>query len=126
MIKDDAVNALVKSANAKGLVTTMYETFGKSIKVSVPFDRRACDASIDELDFSVRANNSMKRAGVFTVGEVVDLIANDELTRIRNLGKKTENEIKTRILMFGYERLSNAEKKKFFCDIVNRNFACSI
>lgn len=126
MIKDDAVNALVKSANAKGLVATMYETFGKRIKVSVPFDRRACDTSIDELDFSVRANNSMKRAGVFTVGEVVDLIANEELPRIRNLGKKTENEIKTRILMFGYERLSNAEKKKFFCDIVNRNFVCSI
>ena len=92
-------------------------------RISVPFSQKACDMSVDDIDFSPRANNSLKRAGVFTIGEIIDLIADDGLLRIRNLGKKTQNEIKTRILAFGYERLTEAEKKRFFYDIVERNCA---
>lgn len=121
MKKDEVVNELLRSANENGVITTLYGVFGKCVNVSIPFSQKACDTSIDELDFSVRANNSMKRVGVFTIGEVIDLITNDGLLRIRNLGKKTQNEIKTRILAFGYERLSYAEKKKFFYDIIDRH-----
>ncbi len=121
MKKDEVINELLRSANENGLITTLYGVFGKCVKVSIPFSQKACDTSIDKLDFSVRANNSMKRVNVFTIGEVIDLIANDGLLRIRNLGKKTQNEIKTRILAFGYEQLSDAEKRRFFYDIVDRN-----
>ena len=121
MKKDEVVNELFKSANKNGLIITLYGAFGKCVKVNIPFSQKACDTSIDELDFSVRANNSMKRVGVFTIGEVIDLIANDGLLRIRNLGKKTQNEIKTRILVFGYERLTENEKKRFFYEVVEKN-----
>ena len=121
MKKDEVVNELFKSANENGLIITLYGVFGKCVKVNIPFSQKACDTSIDELDFSVRANNSMKRVGVFTIGEVIDLIANDGLLRIRNLGKKTQNEIKTRILVFGYERLTENEKKRFFYAVVEKN-----
>ena len=121
MKKDEVVNELLRSANENGLITTLYAMFGKCVKVCIPFSQKACDTSIDELDFSVRANNSMKRVGVFTIGEVIDLIASDGLLRIRNLGKKTQNEIKTRILVFGYERLTENERKRFFYDMLERN-----
>ena len=121
MKKDAVVNELLRSANENGLITTLYGVFGKCVKVSIPFSQKACDTSIDELDFSVRANNSMKRVGVFTIGEVINLIASDGLLRIRNLGKKTQNEIKTRILVFGYERLTENERKRFFYDVVDKN-----
>ena len=121
MKKDEVVNELLKSANENGLIITLYGVFGKCVKVSIPFSQKACDTSIDELDFSVRANNSMKRVGAFTIGEVIDLIASDGLLRIRNLGKKTQNEIKTRILVFGYERLTENERKRFFYDVVDKN-----
>ena len=121
MKKDEVVNELLRSANENGLITTLYGVFGKCVKVSIPFSQKACDKSIDELDFSVRANNSIKRVGVFTIGEVIDLIASDGLLRIRNLGKKTQNEIKTRILVFGYERLTENERKRFFYDVVDKN-----
>lgn len=123
MKKDEVVNELLKSANENGIITTLYGVFGKCIKVSVPFSQKACDTSIDELDFSVRASNSLKRANIFTVGQAIDLIADDGLLRIRNLGKKTQNEIKTRVLVFGYERLTELEKKRFFYDVVERNCA---
>lgn len=123
MKKDEVVNELLKSANENGIITTLYCVFGKCIKVSVPFSQKACDTSIDELDFSVRASNALKRASIFTIGQAIDLIADDGLLRIRNLGKKTQNEIKTRILVFGYERLTELEKKRFFYDVVERNCA---
>ena len=121
MKKDAVINELLRSANENGLITTLYGVFGKCVKVSIPFSQKACDTSINELDFSVRANNSMKRVGVFTIGEVINLIASDGLLRIRNLGKKTQNEIKTRILVFGYERLTENERKRFFYDVVDKN-----
>lgn len=123
MKKDDVINELLKSANENGLITTLYGVFGKNINVNIPFSQKACDTSIDELDFSVRANNAMKRASIFTIGEAIDLIADDGLLRVRNLGKKTQNEIKTRILAFGYDRLTESEKKRFFYDVVDKNCA---
>ena len=119
MKKDEVVEQLLKSSNEYGVVATLDKVYGKCVKVSIPFSKKMCETSIDELDFSVRANNSMKRAGVFTIGEIIDLIANDEISRIRNLGKKTENEIKTRILVFGYEKLTEVEKKHFFYNVVS-------
>ena len=121
MRKEEIVNELLNSVYRNGLVTTLYGVFGKSVKVSIPFSQRACDMSIDDIDFSPRANNSLKRAGIFTIGEIIDLIADDGLIRIRNLGKKTQNEIKTRIMVFGYDRLNEKEKKRFFYDVIERN-----
>ena len=105
MKKDEVVIELYKSANENGLIPTLYGTFGKSVKVSVPFSKKACDTEVDNIEFSVRAMNALKRAGLFTIGDIIDCITREELSRIRNLGKKTVNEIQTRILSYGYERL---------------------
>lgn len=123
MKRDEIVNELVKSAEQNGVVATLYAAFGKRVKMSIPFSLKATETSIDNLYFSVRANNAMKRAGIFTVGEIIDIIASGDLTRIRNLGKKTENEIKTRIMAFGYEHLTESEKKRFFYNIVDMNIS---
>lgn len=121
MKKDEIVAELLNCAKENGLVDTIGTAFGTYVKVSIAFSKRACDTSIDELDFSVRARNAMKRANIFTIGEAVDLIAGDGLLQIRNLGKKTQNEIKTLILLYGYENLSENEKRLFFYDLVERN-----
>lgn len=121
MKNTEIVNDLIRSANENGVVQALNAAFGKSINVSVPFSQKACETSIDSIDFSARAVNAMKRSGIFTVGDVIDRIANGELPRIRNLGKKTENEIKTRIMVFGYERLTENERKRFFYDVVDKN-----
>ena len=117
-----AVNALIQSSEEIGLVPTLNAVFGKTVKVKIPFTKRACEASIDDIEFSPRANNSMKRGSVFTIGEIIDIInGEDGLKRIRNLGTKTENEIKTRLLVYAYERLTDNEKKIFFYDVLTEN-----
>ena len=82
MKREEAVNELLKSVDKNGLVKTLYGVFGKNVKVCVPFSSKACNTSLDDVEFSPRAENSLKRAGVFTIGGVIDLIADDGLLRI--------------------------------------------
>lgn len=121
MRKDEIVNELFAATNEFGVAEVLDAVLGSSVKISIALSQKTCDMGIDTLDFSVRANNAMKRAGLFTLGEVAEIIASGELAKIRNLGKKTENEIKTRLLVYGYERLSDKEKKEFLADTLELN-----
>ena len=51
---------------------------------------------IDELDLSVRAFNCLKRAEINMIAQLTDK-TEDELTRVRNLGKKSVDEIKIKL-----------------------------
>lgn len=57
------------------------------------------DMTIEELDFSVRSYNCLKRAGVDSVGELISM-TEDQLMNIRNLGKKSLKEIKKKLIEF--------------------------
>lgn len=54
------------------------------------------DTTIEELELSVRSSNCLKRAGINTVGELVNKIE-DDLMKVRNLGKKSLQEIKDKL-----------------------------
>ncbi len=54
------------------------------------------DARIEELDFSVRTYNCLKKANVLTMGELVQLSEAD-LMNISNFGKKSLNEVKDKL-----------------------------
>lgn len=54
------------------------------------------DTSVDELEFSVRSYNCLKRAGIDTVGDITAMTESD-LKKIRNLGTKSFEEIKEKI-----------------------------
>ena len=57
------------------------------------------DLPIDELELSVLSFNFLKRAEINTIGELTDK-TEDELTRVRNLGKKSVDEIKEKLSNF--------------------------
>lgn len=54
------------------------------------------EMSIDELELSVRSSNCLRRAGINTV-EDLTIRTEDEMGKIRNLGKKSLNEIKKKL-----------------------------
>lgn len=58
------------------------------------------DTSIDELEFSVRSYNCLKRAGIDTIGDLVSKSESD-MMKIRNLGKKSFDEIKAKLQSLG-------------------------
>lgn len=58
--------------------------------------------TLEELDLSLRAFNCLKRAGLNTVGEILEVPVN-ELTKIKNFGKKSFLEVKEKIEGLGLE-----------------------
>ena len=58
------------------------------------------ETSIDDLDFSVRAYNCLKRANILTLRDLVDKSEN-EMRKIRNLGKKSFDEVINKVKDLG-------------------------
>jgi DNA-directed RNA polymerase subunit alpha len=67
----------------------------------------AVDMSIDELELSVRSYNCLKRAGINTVAELVNKTP-DEMMKVRNLGRKSLDEVLLKLKELGLE-LHNSE-----------------
>ena len=69
---------------------------------------------IDEIEFSTRAKNVLKRLGCFTIGKTVDILEEYEnkSQSIRNCGEKTMHEIKGKIYGFYLENVKFANSHK--------------
>lgn len=65
---------------------------------------RIAEASIEDLDLSVRAFNCLKRAGIANVGEILEKLERDEseLLAIRNFGQKSLDELKEKLAAKGF------------------------
>ncbi len=66
--------------------------------------------SIEELDISQRALNSLKRIGVATIGELVQL-TEEELKSSKNIGRKALTEIKEALKNMGFSLGMNIEQR---------------
>lgn len=77
---------------------------------------------VEELELSVRAYNSLKRAGLFTVGQLVEKISGSEdLARIRNCGKTSVSEIMMKLITYQYGELGPERKKQYLQRLVELN-----
>jgi len=61
---------------------------------------KALDMTIEELDLSVRAYNCLKRAGINTIGELVQRNQED-MMKVRNLGRKSLEEVEQKLEALG-------------------------
>lgn len=70
------------------------------------------NTDIAELNLSVRAYNVLKRAGCRTIADVLMLPSVKHLTRLRNMGRKSAEEVIETLRERGYLRLANGEELK--------------
>ena len=61
---------------------------------------RVLEMTIEELDMSVRSFNCLKRAGIDTVEDLVNK-TEDEMIKVRNLGKKSLEEVIAKLHSLG-------------------------
>ena len=61
---------------------------------------KALETPIEDLDFSVRAYNCLKRDGIHTLQDLVNK-SESEMMKIRNLGKKSLKEVLDKIRELG-------------------------
>ncbi|MBO4359000.1 MAG: DNA-directed RNA polymerase subunit alpha [Erysipelotrichaceae bacterium] len=64
--------------------------------------------TIDDLDLTVRSYNCLKRAGISTVDELTQK-TEEEMSRVRNLGKKSLKEVKEKLQAFNLSFKSNED-----------------
>ena len=56
--------------------------------------------TIEELDFSVRSFNCLKRAGINTVEDLISK-SEDDMMKVRNLGRKSLEEVINKLQSLG-------------------------
>ena len=71
-------------------------------------DDQLLSLTVEELDLSLRSFNCLKRAGLNTVGEILEM-TRDELSKIKNFGKKSFDEVEQKIQDLGLELKSSED-----------------
>jgi len=69
-----------------------------------PWDEEKFNTPIETLDLSVRVFNSLKRTGITTIGEVLEMLdrGTDAMLAIRNFGEKSLDELVSKLKEKGY------------------------
>ena len=60
------------------------------------------EMTIEELDLSVRSFNCLKRANINTVGDLISK-SPEEMMKVRNLGKKSYEEVRAKLISLGFD-----------------------
>lgn len=69
---------------------------------------KVLEMTIEELDLSVRSFNCLKRAGINTVEDLINK-SEDEMMKVRNLGKKSLEEVIAKLQSLGFD-LTNEDE----------------
>ena len=99
----------VMGDHLKLFINLIDDMDGKEILVSRDDDKqsKALYMSIEELELSVRPLNCLKRAGIFTVEDLVKK-SEDDMLKVRNLGRKSLDEVIRKLESMGLS-LANKE-----------------
>jgi len=84
----------------------------EEVAVSSRLTSEVIETPIENLDLSVRVFNSLKRAGITTVGEVIELLekGDEAIMSIRNFGEKSLDELRGKMRERGYLEDENGEE----------------
>ncbi len=93
-IMSDHLNLFIDLSEEVKQTETVKET-------EEPNKNESFEKPIDELDLSVRSYNCLKRASINTVGDLISK-TEDEMMKVRNLGKKSFDEIRKKLDELGY------------------------
>ena len=96
---DEAVSEAAKIFDRYVLLFFDLGQPAETMTMVAPEDIPARRMRVDELDFSVRTSNCLKRAGVVTLGDLVDMPSR-QLMKIRNFGQKSFEEVKEKLAQF--------------------------
>lgn len=68
----------------------------------IKFNRPGLDTTIENMDLSVRSFNCLKRAGMNTIKDVIAFSHSSGFIRVRNLGRKSADEVIDKLVCMGF------------------------
>jgi len=86
--------------NLAGIIPEEEVTDGTFTEVVEDSNAKIMDMTIEDLDLSVRSYNCLKRAGINNVSELVQK-SEDDMMKVRNLGRKSMEEVKKKLIELG-------------------------
>ena len=98
---NEHLNLFVNLSEDTGVDKILAEKDNKS-------KEKVLEMTIEELDLSVRSFNCLKRAGINTVNDLLEK-SEEEMMKVRNLGKKSFDEVKEKLRSLGYEMSSEED-----------------
>ena len=100
----------------------------KYFHYKVNFTQSQKQLDIEVIDLSQRSYNCLRRAGINTIGELVNNYytkpnesSKSQLRKTRNLGVKSANEILLNLFYYYFLTLSESEKLEYMKEIVREN-----
>ena len=91
------------------LFTDLSDTIGSGstvVEKESSSQPKMLEMTIEELDLSVRSFNCLKRANINTVGDLISK-TEDEMIKVRNLGRKSLEEVEHKLAMMGLSLASD-------------------
>ena len=109
------------------MIEFLYE-HKKFIRFNVYLSKKELDENLSVLDLSQRSINCLRRVGFTTLGDLLKAISvtgdersKEKLLRLRNLGRKSAEEILLTIMCYQFQILSDKEKADYLQDIMKLN-----
>jgi len=84
-----------------GLFTDGYERSRMDVRSRIGRPVITDERPVEDLELTVRSYNCLKREGVDTIGQLATM-TEEELMNIRNLGMKSVDEIRSKLIEYGY------------------------
>ena len=117
----DTIDVIVsKMLEGAKLSQALKEVYTKR-NVLIPYTKEDLNISLMNLGMSCRSTNALLRAGLRTLGDVVDYCKTHKITDIANLGRNSGVEIFETILDCCWKHMSTSERMDFLVDTVERN-----
>lgn len=91
---------LIEHFNIVANLNSISDISGLMAEKKVDTITKTLETPIEEIEFSVRAYNCLKRAGIHTVQDLISK-REVEVTKIRNLGKKSLKEVLDKVVEMG-------------------------
>lgn len=95
---------------------------GRPLRIPFIMNSELMSSDIACMELSVRAYNSLRRAGFNTVGDIVNGInSTEDLAKIRNCGRTSISEISCKLYAFQYSLIPKEKKQAYMLKIMRMN-----
>ncbi len=102
----------------------LHDKKGGTFYYSMATNKQMRDQEIEVLDLSVRSFNCLKRAGIGTIGDIIEYIESGrDLKHIRNCGLTSVAEIKEKMFIWYFMTMPIEKRAQFILETIEKNRA---
>ena len=117
----DVMDIIVsKMAEGDTLSKALKRVYNKR-QVVIPYNEENFNESVMKLDMSGRTTNTLLRAKLRTIGDVVRFCEDQKITKVTNMGVNSGIEVFESILDYCWNHMGQKERVSFLIDTVERN-----